>query len=67
VSYASTAWQALLEYGYGFNAARGRGNHTLGLRVQFDFRKTTSPLLVPRDVNRGFERVLDRLPRLPGR
>lgn len=67
VSYASLAWQVLLEYGYGINAARGRGNHTLGLRLQFDFRKTKSPLLVPRNVDRGFERVLERLPKLPGR
>lgn len=63
ISYAAEAWQALLEYGYGINAARGHGNgsHSLGLRLQFDFKKTRSPLLVPRDVDRGFDDVLDRL------
>lgn len=64
VSYASRAWQALLEYGYGINAARGHGNgaHTLGMRVQFDFNKVASPLILPRNVERGLDRVIDRLP-----
>jgi len=58
------AWQWLLEYGYGINAVRGHGNgaHMLGLRVQFDFRKATSPMVLPRNVERGLDRALDRLP-----
>lgn len=60
INYTTTAWQALLEYGYGINGARGHGNgaHTLGLRLQFDFRKTSAPLLVPRDIERGLDRLL---------
>lgn len=62
--FATSAWQALLEYGYGFNARRGHGNaaHSLGMRVQFDFRKAKSPLAVPPFIERGFDRALDRLP-----
>lgn len=61
--YTTDAWHALLEYGYGVNANRGHGNgaHSLGVRVQFDFRKVTSPLIVPRDVERMLERTLDRI------
>ena len=64
VSYTSRAWQALLEYGYGINAVRGHGNgaHSIGLRLQFDFNKVTSPLVLPRNVERGLDRVIDRLP-----
>ena len=64
VHYATNAWQALLEYGYGVNANRGHGNgaHSLGLRVQFDFRKSKTPLVLPPKVDRGLERVFDRLP-----
>ena len=64
VTYTSQAWQALAEYGYGINAVRGHGNgaHSLGLRLQFDFRKMTSPLILPRDVERGLDRLLDHLP-----
>ena len=68
VAWNTKAWQALLEYGYGINAARGHGNgaHSLGLRLQFDFRKATSPLVLPRNVERGLDRALDRLPAPPG-
>jgi hypothetical protein len=64
ITYTSESWQALFEYGYGINAVRGHGNgaHTLGLRVQFDFRKVTSPLIVPRGAEHTLDRVLDRLP-----
>ncbi len=64
INYITSGWQALLEYGYGINAVRGHGNgaHTLGLRVQFDFRKMTTQMQVPRDVEKGFDDVLDHLP-----
>ncbi|MDP3541156.1 MAG: hypothetical protein Q8T11_01660 [Elusimicrobiota bacterium] len=64
VHYTTHAWHALLEYGYGVNANRGHGNgaHSLGVRVQFDFRKSKSPLVLPRDVERSLERALERLP-----
>jgi hypothetical protein len=64
ISYSSKAWQALLEYGYGINAARGHGNgaHTLGLRIQFDFRRTGAPLQIPRNVERGLDRMLESVP-----
>ncbi len=64
VSWNTKAWQALLEYGYGINAVRGHGNgaHSVGLRLQFDFLHAASPLILPRNVERGFDRVIDRLP-----
>ena len=66
VSYAGRSWQALVEYGYGINAVRGHGNgaHTIGLRLQFDFLGAGSPLHLPRAVERGFDRMLDSLPRI---
>ncbi len=66
VSYAGKSWQALVEYGYGVNAVRGHGNgaHTIGFRLQFDFLGASSPLHLPRNVERGFDRMLDSLPRI---
>ncbi len=64
VHYTTNAWHALLEYGYGVNANRGHGNgaHSIGVRVQFDFLKAQSPLILPSGVERTLERALDRLP-----
>lgn len=63
VHYTTNAWHALLEYGYGVNAVRGHGNgaHSLGVRVQFDFLKAKSPMILPRDLERTLERALDRI------
>ncbi|MBI3289256.1 MAG: hypothetical protein HYZ74_07035 [Elusimicrobia bacterium] len=62
INYTSESWQALAEYGYGINAARGHGNgsHTIGLRVQLDFRKTTAPMQLPRDVDRAIDKLLKK-------
>jgi hypothetical protein len=56
----SKAWQLLGGYGYGINAARGHGNggHTVGLLMQFDFRRVQVPFFHPLDPNYGLDHIL---------
>lgn len=56
----SKAWQVVTDYGYGINAHRpgGIGGHTVGLLLQFDFRRANVPFFHPVGPGLGLERVL---------
>jgi hypothetical protein len=64
VTYRSTsgAWQIMLDYGYGFQAIRdrGQGAQSVGLLLQFNFNHSTSDYYNPGDsiFLRGMDRFL---------
>ena len=56
----SRAWQVMAGYGYGINAARGHGNHgqTVGLLMQFDFRRVEVPFFHPANPDYSLDHML---------
>lgn len=56
----SKAWQVLSSYGYGINArrTRGKGGHTVGMLLQFDFQRIQVPFFHPSDPKSGLHHML---------